>query len=96
MCSQIYEFHFRNPMNDSAELLGSIPTYTQAKLPKPGILVTSLDDSKRTAPTDVLITDIQTLGLRPIPLSTLRNREASFYFLSANSAIGAYETLTRG
>ena len=83
-------------MNDNAELLGTVPTYTQAQLPKPGILVTSLDDTGCASPTDVLITDIQTLGVRSVPLSTLRSREASFYFLSANSAIGAYEQLTRG
>lgn len=83
-------------MSDSTDLLGTVPTYTQAKLPKPGILVTSLDDNGRASPLDVQITDIQTLGLRPVALSALRNKEASFYFLSANSAIGAYEQLTRG
>ena len=83
-------------MSDNADLLETIPTYTQAQLPKPGILVTSLDDNGCASPIDVQITDIQTLGLRPVPLSTLRNREASFYFLSANSAIGAYEQLTKG
>ena len=45
-------------MNDNAELLGTVPTYTQAQLPKPGILVTSLDDTGCASPTDVLITEI--------------------------------------